>query len=76
MAKFSTLFMISLLLPLILTCAARQDPSLGAEAEKITEEGGCEGVEKTEECLVRKTLEAHVDYIYTQDHPHKPPHRP
>ncbi|KAK3030235.1 hypothetical protein RJ639_038358 [Escallonia herrerae] len=48
----------------------------GAEAKKITEEGGCEGVEKTEECLVRKTLEAHVDYIYTQDHPPKPPHKP
>ena len=27
---------------------------------------GCEGEEEGEECLMRRTLVAHTDYIYTQ----------
>ena len=27
---------------------------------------GCEGGEGAEECLMRRTLVAHTDYIYTQ----------
>jgi hypothetical protein len=38
-----------------------------AELEKVMEEENCEGVGK-EECLERRTLAAHLDYIYTQKH--------
>ncbi|CAL4913377.1 unnamed protein product [Urochloa decumbens] len=34
-----------------------------AEPEAMTE---CEGEEEGEECLMRRTLVAHTDYIYTQ----------
>lgn len=38
------------------------------EAEKVdNNDENCEGVGK-EECLMRRTLAAHVDYIYTQNH--------
>ena len=37
------------------------------EAEKVDIDESCEGVGK-EECLMRRTLAAHVDYIYTQKH--------
>ncbi|XP_022727350.1 phytosulfokines-like [Durio zibethinus] len=42
---------------------------LDSEAEKVQVEDSCEGIEKEEEeeeCLMRRTLAAHVDYIYTQ----------
>lgn len=39
----------------------------GVEAEKVEIDENCEGVGK-EECLMRRTLAAHVDYIYTQNH--------
>ncbi|KAK8596932.1 hypothetical protein V6N13_001543 [Hibiscus sabdariffa] len=39
----------------------------GVEAESMDVDGNCEGVGK-EECLMRRTLAAHVDYIYTQHH--------
>ncbi|KAA8537871.1 hypothetical protein F0562_027549 [Nyssa sinensis] len=74
MSKASTLFMVALLLLFMLTCAARPGrslvkiQSLDAEAENIgVDEASCEGVDK-EECLMRRTLVAHVDYIYTQKH--------
>ncbi|XP_030522854.1 phytosulfokines-like [Rhodamnia argentea] len=35
------------------------------EAEKVEAEQSCEGVGE-DECLMRRTLEAHLDYIYTQ----------
>jgi hypothetical protein len=31
-------------------------------------EGGCEGVGDEDECIARRTLVAHTDYIYTQEH--------
>lgn len=37
------------------------------EVEKAMEEESCEGVGE-EECLKRRTLAAHLDYIYTQKH--------
>ncbi|MBA0833980.1 hypothetical protein Gotur_031416 [Gossypium turneri] len=39
------------------------------EVEQSTEavEDSCQGVGE-EECLMRRTLAAHVDYIYTQNH--------
>lgn len=36
------------------------------EAEEIGMEETCEGAEEEGECLMRRTLAAHVDYIYTQ----------
>lgn len=30
--------------------------------------GGCKEGEGEEECLARRTLTAHTDYIYTQQH--------
>uniref|UniRef100_A0A8I7BCS2 Phytosulfokine n=3 Tax=Hordeum vulgare subsp. vulgare TaxID=112509 RepID=A0A8I7BCS2_HORVV len=42
----------------------------GAEMEMEQEDQeavrGCEGGEEVEECLMRRTLVAHTDYIYTQ----------
>ncbi|XP_021911419.1 phytosulfokines 3 [Carica papaya] len=77
MAKFTTLFMIALLLCATLSYAARPDPVFfsassaspvktqfeGVEGEMAEE--SCEGLGE-EECLMRRTLVAHTDYIYTQ----------
>uniref|UniRef100_A0A2N9EB33 Phytosulfokine n=1 Tax=Fagus sylvatica TaxID=28930 RepID=A0A2N9EB33_FAGSY len=79
MSKLSTLFTITLLLSLVLTYAARPEPTLAGdslvstshgdvEAENIEVDENCEGVEGKEECLMRRTLAAHLDYIYTQKH--------
>ncbi|XP_059630615.1 phytosulfokines 3-like [Cornus florida] len=73
MSKLNTLFMVALLLFFTLTCAARPEPSLATTqigvdgAENIEADEACEGMEK-EECLMRRTLVAHTDYIYTQEH--------
>lgn len=37
------------------------------EEEKIDMEESCDGIGE-EECLMRRTLVAHTDYIYTQKH--------
>lgn len=37
-------------------------------AMKEDVEDRCEGPGGEEECLMRRTLEAHLDYIYTQRH--------
>jgi hypothetical protein len=31
-------------------------------------ERGCEGANDEDECMMRRTLAAHTDYIYTQEH--------
>ncbi|POO03718.1 Phytosulfokine [Trema orientale] len=79
MAKFMISFTVALLLSFVLASTARPDPSFpdttflktqhNNEAEKIAAEEDltCEGV-GTEECLTRRTLAAHLDYIYTQEH--------
>uniref|UniRef100_A0A0A8ZM46 Phytosulfokine n=1 Tax=Arundo donax TaxID=35708 RepID=A0A0A8ZM46_ARUDO len=40
----------------------------GMEVNQVEPEAlrGCEGGEEAEECLMRRTLVAHTDYIYTQ----------
>ncbi|KFK28454.1 hypothetical protein AALP_AA8G516400 [Arabis alpina] len=76
MAKFTTFFIIiALLLCSTLTYAsARPIPTSvypGEISVKKSELGdeNCEGVVGEEECvLIRRTLVAHTDYIYTQDH--------
>ncbi|CAK9137674.1 unnamed protein product [Ilex paraguariensis] len=72
MSKLSTLFMVALLLFFTLPCAGLPEPFLvktqleDGTAENIeVGESSCEG-EEEEECLMRRTLAAHVDYIYTQ----------
>ncbi|KAJ8460057.1 hypothetical protein OPV22_032983 [Ensete ventricosum] len=39
----------------------------GVEKEMVGRMEGCEGAGE-DECLVRRTLAAHTDYIYTQEH--------
>ncbi|KAG7966451.1 hypothetical protein I3843_08G052200 [Carya illinoinensis] len=80
--KLSTLFTIALLLSLALTSYAavlpEPAPARGdspattrhgdVEARNLEVEESCElgGAKGKEECLMRRTLAAHLDYIYTQ----------
>ncbi|XP_030444070.2 phytosulfokines-like [Syzygium oleosum] len=78
MAKITTLLFTSLLLICaISSCFARPEPvfldvtpvktkRVGVETNELLDES-CKGVGE-EECLVRRTLAAHLDYIYTQKH--------
>ncbi|KAJ6796949.1 phytosulfokines isoform X1 [Iris pallida] len=81
--KAITLLFITLLLLATLSQAARPIPKeansvkeVGVaaipeiKAEEETNEVYCEGVSE-KECLMRRTLVAHTDYIYTQGDPHK-----
>ncbi|XP_021284857.1 phytosulfokines [Herrania umbratica] len=73
MSNLRTLFIAALLINFMLSYAARPEPALPlthheeVEAEKVEIDENCEGAGK-EECLMRRTLAAHVDYIYTQNH--------
>ncbi|KAI6695070.1 hypothetical protein NL676_022780 [Syzygium grande] len=81
MAKITTLFLTSLLvLCMISSCFARHEPVFldvtpvetdcaGVETKHDDDllDESCKGVGE-EECLVRRTLAAHIDYIYTQKH--------
>lgn len=82
MSKLVTLFTLALLLSLSLTSASRPNfvftgvsslhediVSSKASSTVDLENENCEGVEGEQECLTRRTLAAHLDYIYTQ---HKP----
>ncbi|CAH8384339.1 unnamed protein product [Eruca vesicaria subsp. sativa] len=79
MAKFTTIFIMALFLCSALTYAARltsttttafsrEDTVKVIEGDKAEEES-CEGIGE-EECLIKRTLVAHTDYIYTQNHKH------
>ncbi|XWS45115.1 hypothetical protein CRYUN_Cryun15aG0109100 [Craigia yunnanensis] len=78
MAKLVTLFVLTLFLISTLSFAARfgpafpnesptKTPAEGVETKQADQavEDSCEGVGE-EECLMRRTLAAHTDYIYTQ----------
>ncbi|KAK8716591.1 hypothetical protein V6N13_043897 [Hibiscus sabdariffa] len=78
MGKLATLFVLTLLLVSTLSFAARTGPAFSpaqtqlqvtVETEQSSEgvevEDSCEGIAE-DECLMRRTLAAHVDYIYTQ----------
>lgn len=80
MSKVSTLCIVSLLLFLTLSYAVArpvatfQDVTpmethhghrVNDHVEKVDKEESCEGLGE-DECLMRRTLEAHLDYIYTQ----------
>ncbi|KAK6923936.1 Phytosulfokine [Dillenia turbinata] len=80
MSKFTTLLILVLLICSTLTYASRPLPDsdttspVNTEHEENTIEAenieavdeSCEGVGE-EECLTRRTLAAHIDYIYTQN---------
>uniref|UniRef100_A0A7N0TNU8 Phytosulfokine n=1 Tax=Kalanchoe fedtschenkoi TaxID=63787 RepID=A0A7N0TNU8_KALFE len=82
--KVNLLLLASILLSsLLFTSTARPlrhlsaDPTLTATDEAAqmmdhgldeTEQPGCGGSAEEEECLARRTLVAHLDYIYTQKH--------
>ncbi|OVA09418.1 Phytosulfokine [Macleaya cordata] len=78
MSKLTSLFFITLVLFFSLSLAARHEPdavlpndSLKAHHGDVEVENteelneSCDGVGE-EECLMRRTLAAHIDYIYTQ----------
>ncbi|KAF8090124.1 hypothetical protein N665_0428s0026 [Sinapis alba] len=80
MANFSAAFLtITLLLCSTLMCTARPDPTFSASITVVTVdplekniEGKLDDVaeencrDDDEDCLMRRSLIAHVDYIYTQ----------
>jgi hypothetical protein len=37
------------------------------EESSINDDGSCSGLESAEECLIRRSMADHTDYIYTQD---------
>ncbi|CAN6181109.1 unnamed protein product [Urochloa humidicola] len=60
-----------------LASARRADPAAAAvvshgqaaeEGSTAAGERGCEGANDEDECMMRRTLAAHTDYIYTQEH--------
>ncbi|KAG4200444.1 hypothetical protein ERO13_A05G211500v2 [Gossypium hirsutum] len=68
MSKLFTLFIAALLLNFMLCYAAHPDPALLlTKHQRVDVDDNCEGVGK-EESLMRRTLAAHLDYIYTQNH--------
>ncbi|GMI82716.1 phytosulfokine 4 precursor [Hibiscus trionum] len=68
MSKLRTLFVAAILLNFMLCYGVRPDPALPlTKHHRVDVDETCEGVGK-EECLMRRTLAAHVDYIYTQNH--------
>ncbi|CAN7005208.1 unnamed protein product [Brassica oleracea var. botrytis] len=75
MAKFTTFFFIIVLfLCSTLTNASAQPTPTSVypgeiSVEKLEQgEENCEGVGEEECFLIRRTLAAHTDYIYTQNH--------
>ncbi|GMJ15272.1 phytosulfokine 4 precursor [Hibiscus trionum] len=68
MSKLCTLFIAALVFSFMLSNAARPDPTFAlTQHEGVEADENCQGVAE-EECLMRRTLAAHVDYIYTQNH--------
>ncbi|XP_031115273.1 phytosulfokines-like [Ipomoea triloba] len=71
-SKTTTFFIVALLLLFTLSSASRPLPESReattlnkTQHEVIEKEESCKGVGE-EECLMRRTLAAHLDYIYTQ----------
>ncbi|XP_058778097.1 phytosulfokines 3-like [Vicia villosa] len=74
MNRITAMFFMSLFLCCMLTHSARHEPSFQKESLVVTQHEDveaddtiCEGIEE-DECLMRRTLIAHTDYIYTQKH--------
>ncbi|XP_061338878.1 phytosulfokines-like [Gastrolobium bilobum] len=74
MSKITALFFTVLFLCYMVTHSARPEPVFHKESSAVTHhqeveavDESCEGI-REEECLMRRTLVAHIDYIYTQKH--------
>ncbi|KAI9089062.1 hypothetical protein K1719_029341 [Acacia pycnantha] len=71
--KITALFFTALCLCHMLAHAARPEPTIHSDLYEKTQhevvEDKCKDV-SDEECLMRRTLVAHLDYIYTQSHQH------
>ncbi|KAF5763622.1 putative phytosulfokine [Helianthus annuus] len=66
MSRATTFFLILSLL--LVLSSARPEPTIiatKAPSKDVEVEEGCVGIGE-EECLMRRTLVAHLDYIYTQ----------
>ncbi|KAE9609345.1 hypothetical protein Lal_00020519 [Lupinus albus] len=74
MSKPATIFTLSLLICFTLIYASGSNLAISSIYGDVTEkkleldDENCEGVEGREKCLMRRTLVAHVDYIYTEKH--------
>ncbi|AES94502.1 putative phytosulfokine [Medicago truncatula] len=74
MNKIAALFFMTLFLSCMLTHSSRPEPSFQKESMVATQKLDVDAVDKIceeieeEECLMRRTLVAHTDYIYTQKH--------
>ncbi|KAL1189348.1 hypothetical protein V5N11_002568 [Cardamine amara subsp. amara] len=67
MSKINILIVAAFLLSfMVITSVARPDSTLQSKPTEM--EKKCE----TDECLMKTTSEAHLDYIYTQNPPPKP----
>ncbi|RDX79891.1 Phytosulfokines 3, partial [Mucuna pruriens] len=71
MRKITVLFLCCMI---TITLSARPEPALDREPlvaiqhqDVVEVDESCEGI-KDDECLMRRTLAAHIDYIYTQKH--------
>ncbi|TKY70679.1 Phytosulfokines 3 [Spatholobus suberectus] len=74
MSKITAMFFTILFLCRMITHSARLEPAFHKESSVLAlpqdveaVDENCEGI-KNEECLMRRTLTAHIDYIYTQKH--------
>ncbi|GAU18446.1 hypothetical protein TSUD_231830 [Trifolium subterraneum] len=63
MNKIAAMFFMVLFLHCMFTHSARHEPPFQKDVEAIVDKI-CERIEE-DECLMRKTLVAHTDYIYT-----------
>ncbi|KAL2348293.1 hypothetical protein Fmac_002293 [Flemingia macrophylla] len=69
MNKITALFFLALFLCCMITHSSRHEPAFQKEPLESRQledvEESCEGMQE-DECLTRRTLAAHTDYIYTQ----------
>ncbi|CAA6653476.1 unnamed protein product [Spirodela intermedia] len=74
MSKSSSITVIVLALLLFMTEAARPEPADSRAAHQplvaAEEQSDAEVEDCGDECLMRRTLAAHLDYIYTQGKKH------
>jgi hypothetical protein len=54
--------------PILPTGSPKTEQHADQGPQMIGFEENCNNLDEEEECLMRRTLAAHVDYIYTQEH--------
>ncbi|KAJ8769384.1 hypothetical protein K2173_002588 [Erythroxylum novogranatense] len=79
--SFNACFCIALLLCFTLSQAARPEPAFYSDSNAKDQNQGvaetevdesCEGVGEEECLMMRRTLAAHLDYVYTKGHNRRP----